>query len=88
MSISLTPEQIQRIQQQLHTGHYASAAEVIDRALKLLEASTEEPRRGEKMLKMFEETGFLGSLPDANPDLSSNYKSIIYTEIGSQHDSC
>ncbi|MEH2259497.1 hypothetical protein [Nostoc sp.] len=65
-----------------------SAAEVIDEALKLLEASTDKPRRGKKILEIFEETGFLGSLPEADPDLSSNYKSIVRIEIGSQNDSC
>lgn len=88
MNILLTPEQAHRIQQHLDTGKYVSAAEVIDEALKLLEASKNQHRRGEKMLEVFEKTGFLGSLPDSEPHLSSNYKTIVRAGMGLPHDPC
>ncbi|MBW4623248.1 MAG: type II toxin-antitoxin system ParD family antitoxin [Cyanosarcina radialis HA8281-LM2] len=87
MNILLTSEQVQRIQQQLDTGRYASAAEVIDEALKLLETNKNQPRRGKKMLAVFEKTGFMGSLPDSDPHLSSDYKAIVRTEMGLPRDS-
>ena len=88
MNVSLTPDQEQRIQQQLHTGKYASATEVIDEALKLLEAKDHKPQRGKKIAEVFEQTGFIGCLNNADPSLSSNYKSIVRAEIGVQDDSC
>lgn len=87
MNILLTTEQAKLIQQYLETGKYTTVAEVIDEALKLLEVSENKPRRGKKMLEVFEKTGFLGSLPDADPHLSSNYKAIVRTEMGLHHDS-
>jgi Arc/MetJ-type ribon-helix-helix transcriptional regulator len=87
MNILLTPEQVQRIQKYLDTGKYASVNEIIDESLNRLEASEDQPRRGKKILEVFEETGFLDSLPDADPQLSSNYKDIVRAEIGSTHDS-
>jgi Arc/MetJ-type ribon-helix-helix transcriptional regulator len=87
MNIVLTPEQTQRIQQYLETRKYPSVTAVIDEALKLLEATEKKSKRGNKLLKVFEQTGFLGSLPNASPHLSSNYKAITRAEMGSQHDS-
>jgi Arc/MetJ-type ribon-helix-helix transcriptional regulator len=87
MNILLTPEQVQRIQKHLEIGKYANVNEIIDESLKRLEAREDKPQRGKKILEIFEETGFLDSLPDADPQLSSNYKEIVRAEIGSTHDS-
>jgi Arc/MetJ-type ribon-helix-helix transcriptional regulator len=87
MNILLTPEQAQRIQKHLRTGKYTSASEIIDQALHLLEISEGQPQSGKRLLKMFEKTGFLGSLPSSDPHLSGNYKAFVRSEMGSHHDS-
>lgn len=87
MSISLTPEQIQRIQQHLQTGKYANVADVVDEALDLLDEQ-QPSTSGSRLLKTFEKQGLIGCIPDADPNLSSNYKSIARAELAEQHDPC
>ncbi|QLE57368.1 type II toxin-antitoxin system ParD family antitoxin [Nostoc sp. TCL26-01] len=87
MNILLTPEQVQLVQQYLETGKYTSVADIISEALRLLEVKENKPQRGKKILEVFEKTGFIGSLPDADSHLSSNYKAIVRTEMGLSDDS-
>lgn len=98
VATSLTDEQATKltyIQQQTNQN----VAEIVSQAIELyyekikptenLKSASEDQGHsssGKNLLKVFQESGLVGCIKDGDPDLSTNYKSIISQELEEKYE--